>query len=110
MVSKFWPSCRPALPAVPGAIAPARLCGVWPPTWRTPMIATSPPAGRRAAERLRDEIIAWLATVRPDGQPQPSPVWFLWQEPDILMYSKPNTPKLRNLEGNPRVALHLEGN
>jgi PPOX class probable F420-dependent enzyme len=74
------------------------------------MIDTSTPAGRRAAERLRDEIIAWLITVRRDGQPQPSPVWFLWQDPDILMYSKPNTPKLRNLEGNPRVALHLEGN
>jgi PPOX class probable F420-dependent enzyme len=74
------------------------------------MIDTTTAAGRRAAERLRDEVIAWLVTVRPDGQPQPTPVWFLWQDSDILMYSKPNTPKLRNLEVNPRVALHLEGN
>jgi PPOX class probable F420-dependent enzyme len=74
------------------------------------MIDTATSAGRRAAERLGSEIIVWLVTVRADGQPQPSPVWFLWQDPDVLMYSKPNTAKLRNLEANPRVALHLEGN
>jgi hypothetical protein len=30
-----------------------------------------------AERRLRDEKIAWLTTVRRDGQPQSSPVWFL---------------------------------
>jgi PPOX class probable F420-dependent enzyme len=74
------------------------------------MLDTTTPAGRRAAERLRDEIIAWLVTVRADGQPQPSPVWFLWQDPDIVVYSRPETAKLRNLAANPRVALHLDGN
>jgi PPOX class probable F420-dependent enzyme len=53
------------------------------------MLDTTTAAGRRAAERLQDEIIAWLVTVRGDGQPQPSPVWFLWQDPDILVYSRP---------------------
>jgi PPOX class probable F420-dependent enzyme len=74
------------------------------------MLDTTTPAGRRAVERLRDEIMAWLVTVRADGQPQPSPVWFLWRDPDILVYSRPETAKLRNLAANPRAALHLEGN
>ena len=34
--------------------------------------------GTRAARRLREEIIGWLTTVTPDGQPQPIPVWFVW--------------------------------
>ncbi len=59
-------------------------------------------------ERLRDEIIIWLGTVRPDGRPHLVPVWFLW-EPDtssILIFSKPDY-KIRNLKENPNVALAL---
>jgi PPOX class probable F420-dependent enzyme len=74
------------------------------------VLDTTTPAGRRAADRLHDELIAWLVTVRPDGQPQPSPVWFLWQDPEILLYSQPRAGKLRALRHNPRVALHLDGN
>src|SRR5947208_452824 len=69
------------------------------------------PFGERASRRLRDELIAWLVTVSPRGEPQPSPVWFLWDGTDsFLIYSQPNTPKLRNIGANPRVALHLDGN
>jgi PPOX class probable F420-dependent enzyme len=48
--------------------------------------------------------------VSPAGAPQPSPVWFLWEDGSILIYSQPNTPKLRNIAQNPFVAVHLEGN
>ncbi len=73
-------------------------------------IDTTTPFGERAARRLRDEPVAWLITVSPDGQPQPSPVWFEWDGASVLLYSKPNTPKLRNIAANPRVSLHLDGN
>lgn len=33
----------------------------------------------RVQKRLREEEIAWITTVRRDGQPQPVPVWFLWE-------------------------------
>jgi PPOX class probable F420-dependent enzyme len=58
-------------------------------------------------ERLRSERIAWLTTVDRDGQPQSSPVWFLWDGSAFTTYSLDDTPRVRNIETNPRVALHL---
>jgi len=60
-----------------------------------------------AEARLRREKIAWLTTVRRDGQPQSSPVWFLWRNGEIVVYSKPTTQKVRNVQSNPKVAVHL---
>lgn len=59
--------------------------------------------------RLELEVVIWLVTVRADGQPQPSPVWFAWTGDAFLMYSQPTSRKLVNLEANARVALHLRG-
>jgi PPOX class probable F420-dependent enzyme len=59
---------------------------------------------------LQDDLIAWLTTVDAGGTPQPVPVWFLWDgEASVLLYSQPKTAKLRNIERNPRVSLHLDG-
>lgn len=62
----------------------------------------------RADRRLRREQLIWLTTVRADGQPQTSPVGFLWDGTAFLILSQPAAPKVRNLRGNPRVALHLD--
>src|SRR3712207_8123899 len=59
-------------------------------------------AGARAEDRLRGEEVAWLTTVRPDGQPQSVPVWFLWDGEAFLVYSRPGARKLRNIEANPK--------
>ena len=68
------------------------------------------PFGERAQRRLREERIAWLITTSEDGTPQPVPVWFLWDRPEsFLLYSKPDTAKLRNIAERPRVSLHLDG-
>jgi PPOX class probable F420-dependent enzyme len=65
--------------------------------------------GRRAAHRLRTEIIGWLTTVTPDGAPRPIPIWFLWEgDSSILLYSRPEKRKLANVAANPNVALHLD--
>ena len=60
-----------------------------------------------AERRLRTEPVAWLTTVRADGQAQASPVWFLWDGETFLLYSQPGAQKVRNLAANPKVALHL---
>lgn len=65
------------------------------------------PHGQRAAERLRTEEVIWLTTVGNDGTPQPSPVWFLWEGDTVLIFSKPNAPKIANIKREPRVALHF---
>ena len=54
-------------------------------------------------------MIYWLVTAGADGTPQPSPVWALWDGETFLIYSKPDTPKLRNVASRPQVALHLDG-
>ncbi len=59
--------------------------------------------------RLRGNLMAWLTTVRPNGQPESVPVWFLFRDDDsILMYSQPGAVKLRNIRDNPKVALGLD--
>lgn len=63
----------------------------------------------RVDARLRSNLIAWLTTVRPDGQPTSVPVWFLAREDGtILVYSRAGNPKLRNIAANPRVSLTLD--
>ncbi|QMU70030.1 TIGR03667 family PPOX class F420-dependent oxidoreductase [Streptacidiphilus sp. P02-A3a] len=70
-----------------------------------------PPGDReRVEERLRRDLIAWLTTVRPDGQPVSVPVWFLVREDGtILLYTQPKKEKLRNFAANPKVSLTLDG-
>jgi PPOX class probable F420-dependent enzyme len=58
-------------------------------------------------ERLREEKLAWLTTVRRDGMPQPTPVWFLWRDGRFLIYSQPEARKIRNIANNPRVSINL---
>ena len=71
-----------------------------------PLIDLADPKGRRIDELLRTEIIAWFATVRPDGRPHLAPVWFLWEGDGILVFSKPGV-KVNNLKHNARVSLGI---
>jgi PPOX class probable F420-dependent enzyme len=64
--------------------------------------------GKRAEERLRKEIVGWLTTVGGDGTPQPSLVWFHWDGESIMIYSQPDTPKVRNITRYPRIAFNLD--
>ena len=64
-----------------------------------------PKLADRAAEK-----IGWLTTVTPKGRPAPRPVWFVLDGDDIVVFSKPDTAKLRHLEANPEVSFHLNGN
>jgi hypothetical protein len=54
-------------------------------------------AHAHADRRLRSEQVAWLTTVRADGQAQSTPVWFLWDD-DIVTFEgaatvEPDTPR-----------------
>ncbi len=59
--------------------------------------------------RLRSNLMAWLTTVRPNGQPETVPVWFYVRDDEtVLLYSRPGAVKLRNIAVNPRVTLVLD--
>jgi PPOX class probable F420-dependent enzyme len=66
------------------------------------------PRAHKAAALLEDAVVAWLTTVSPDGRPQSSPVWFVVDEGEFLLYSLAGTPRTRNIAANPRVSLNLD--
>jgi PPOX class probable F420-dependent enzyme len=61
------------------------------------------------AERIRNAYYMWFTTVRADGMPQPTPVWFVWDGSTFLIYSMPSAQKVRNIRRNPKVALSFAG-
>lgn len=63
-----------------------------------------------AHQRLTDESIGWFTTVSASGKPSTAPVWFYLEDDDSLtIYSKDPSVRVRNLEANDQVTLHLEG-
>ena len=71
------------------------------------MIDPTDPKGAHALERLERERTAWLTTVTPDGRPQTMPVWFLWEDGSILVYSFRTAVRNRNVAANPHVTFVL---
>jgi PPOX class probable F420-dependent enzyme len=67
----------------------------------------SPSAAARIDRLLCVEPVVWLSSVRPDGAPHLVPIWFSWDGRQILIASKPNAQKIRNLRANPNVMLAL---
>jgi PPOX class probable F420-dependent enzyme len=61
----------------------------------------------KLARRLQIEETIWLTTVRADGTPQPTPVWFTWRGEEMLIFTQPQSQKLRNIAGNAKVALNF---
>lgn len=45
--------------------------------------------------------------MRADGQPQSTPIWFVWDGRDLWLRSQPKAPKVANVRANPKVSLHL---
>jgi PPOX class probable F420-dependent enzyme len=72
------------------------------------MIDLSTEFGQRVQRRLKAEQIIWLTTVADSGRAYPRPVWFLWQEDEILLFSQPETYKLKHIQHNQHVALNFD--
>ncbi len=64
-------------------------------------------AGARALALLDRELIGWLTTIDPAGQPQTSAVWFLWQDGEILVFSGKRARRNDNLLAHPLVSFNL---
>jgi len=75
----------------------------------TPRIDRDDDGAAHVAGRLESARIGWLTTVAADGTPQVSPVWFLWDGDEFLVYSL-DSARVRNLREASRVSLNLDGN
>jgi PPOX class probable F420-dependent enzyme len=64
-------------------------------------------AATRIRRFLEQEPVVWLSTVRPDGGPHLVPIWFWWDGEALLVFSKPNAQKIRNLRSHQSVMLAL---
>lgn len=72
------------------------------------MIDLADAKGTHVDQRLRTEPIIWLSSTRPDGRPHLVPVWFWWDGEAVLIFSEPDTQKVRNLRHSPHVVLALD--
>jgi PPOX class probable F420-dependent enzyme len=64
---------------------------------------------QRVTEALDLAEVGFLTAVNPEGQPQTSPVWYLRQGDELIVFNRPSSPRLESLQGNPRVSLTLRG-
>ena len=60
-----------------------------------------------ALARLETDMIGWLTTVTPEGQPQTFPIWFLWEDGEALIYSDRRAKRNVNIAAHPEVSMHL---
>lgn len=53
--------------------------------------------------------VAWLTTLRADGSPHVTPVWFVTEGTSIWFASSQVNVKVRNIEQDPRVSVAIDG-
>lgn len=61
------------------------------------------------ADVLDNDLIGFITAVDEEGQPQTSPVWFVRDGEDIVIYNQPDTPRLASIAANHKVAFNLRG-
>ena len=66
------------------------------------------PGHQKALRKLENDQIAWLGSGRPDGQPHTVPVWFLWRDGQVVIFSEERAQKIRNLRNDNKVVVSLE--
>jgi PPOX class probable F420-dependent enzyme len=71
-------------------------------------MAESDPLGARVLEAMRNEELGWLTTVDSSSVPQPNPIWFVWHDESIVIFSIPGQAKVRNIQRNPAVSFNLQ--
>lgn len=65
--------------------------------------------GKRVRRRLREGYVVWFTTVTARGTPQPNPVWFWWEDGELLVYNRPDAHRVANVRVRPRVSVHFDG-
>ena len=56
-------------------------------------------------EFLRRPLTVSFTTIRPDGSPQVTPIWYEYDDGEFYCWVEASTVKVRNIRQNPNVAL-----
>lgn len=56
---------------------------------------------------LASKALAHVATIGPHGEPQSTPVWFIWDGTQLRIGQTEGQQKLKNLRRDPRIALSI---
>jgi hypothetical protein len=67
-----------------------------------------PTLSPEVVDKLAQAANIWFASVRPDGRPHLTPVWFVFDGHQLYVSIDPNSVKSRNLASSPKVSLALE--
>lgn len=54
---------------------------------------------------LRSTAVAFVSTIGPKGEPQTTPIWFLWRDGAVRFSLVDGRQKLRNLRRDPRASV-----
>lgn len=65
--------------------------------------------GKKVRQLLDTEVSVWLITVSASGEPQPNPVWFVWEKDSFLIWSESDSKRISNIKANPKVAIAFSG-
>jgi PPOX class probable F420-dependent enzyme len=71
------------------------------------MIDLTTKFGQVVKWHLENEYVTWLTTVDSNLVPQPRPVWFLWENESVLIFSKADAHKVKHITNHPTVSLHF---
>ncbi len=63
----------------------------------------------RARETLSKPVIIRVSTISPEGYPHTTPVWFILDGDDLVVFTSPNTQKAKNVRANPKGSLTIGG-
>jgi len=72
------------------------------------MLDPTNPHEAKIRDRLEQAEYAFFITTRPDGRPHSVPICFLYENDTILVFSLPNSVKVRNIQQNSNVCLAVE--
>jgi hypothetical protein len=87
---------------------PRRVRPRFPKEWHVPNDPKLWITWAHANEKLTNEEVYWISTSSRAAKPHAAPVWGIWKANTFLFETDPRSVKGRNLEGNPRIVVHVQ--
>jgi PPOX class probable F420-dependent enzyme len=60
-------------------------------------------------DRMKTELIGWISTCNTNGDLHTVPVWFLYENNYVRIFTAPTSRKIKNLLENYAASFHLNG-